>query len=367
MRTLKITLTVLVLCELCSSVFAQTTAPSQVTTPTYSNEFLQIGVGARALGMGNATVASVNDATSTYWNPAGLLQIKDDLEVSLMHAEYFAGIAKYDYGSIAKRIDTSSVIGLTVIRFGVDDIPNTTLLIDPTGNVNYNNITTFSSADYAFLFSYARKIKIPGLRVGGNVKVIRRVVGDFAGAWGFGLDASAQYDYKQWKFGVLLRDVTSTFNAWTYNLGSSMESVFQSTGNQIPTNGVEVTLPSLVLGFAREFKIKNDYSILAEADLNTTFDGERNVLIGSNVLSIDPCIGVEAGYRHFIYLRAGVGSFQTATDVTGATIHTVQPSMGVGVRFKGVTLDYALTNIGDQLYSNVFSLKLDINKHLCLS
>ncbi len=339
---------------------------ARAQTPTYSNEFLQIGVGARALGMSNATVATVNDATAAYWNPAGLLQIKSDLEVSMMHAEYFAGIAKYDYGTIAKRIDTSSVAAFSVIRFGVDDIPNTTLLIDPSGNVNYNNISTFSSADYAFLFSYARKLKIPGLRLGGNVKVIRRIVGDFAGAWGFGLDAAAQYDYKKWKFAAMLRDVTSTFNAWSYNLSSDMQSVFQATGNQLPVNSVEVTLPSLVLGFARKFEFKQNFSILAEVDLNTTFDGERNVLIGGNIASIDPRIGVEAGYKNFIFLRAGIGDFQTTTDILGETIHTFQPSIGVGVRFRNISLDYALTDIGDQsvsLYSNVFSVKLDINKH----
>jgi hypothetical protein len=350
--------------QLCVFLFLYDSAGAQVTT--YSNEFLQIGVGARALGMSNAAVATVNDNTAAYWNPAGLLQIKSDLEVSLMHAEYFAGIAKYDYGTLAKRIDTSSVAAFTVIRFGVDDIPNTTLLIDPSGNVNYNNITTFSTADYAFLFSYARKVKIPGLRLGGNVKVIRRVVGDFAGAWGFGLDIAAQYDYKKWKFGAMLRDATSTFNAWTYNLSSSMESVFQSTGNQIPVNSVEVTLPSLVLGFARQFEIRKNYTLLAEIDLNTTFDGEENVLIGSNVININPCIGVEAGYKGMIYLRAGLGNFQTTMDITGATVHTFEPSLGVGVRFKNVSLDYALADIGDQSvspYSNVFSLKLDINKH----
>ena len=163
--------------------------------PKYSNEFLAIGVGARALGMANCQVTSVNDVTSGYWNPAGLLSMKSPMQVGLMHSEYFAGIAKYDFGAFAKKIDSSSVVGFSVIRFGVDNIPNTTELIDAQGNWDYDRITTFSAADYAFLFSYARKMKIEGLRVGGNFKVIRRKVGDFGGAWGFGLDAGAQYDY----------------------------------------------------------------------------------------------------------------------------------------------------------------------------
>ena len=90
----------------------------------YSNEFLAIGVGGRAFGMAGASVAGVNDVTSGYWNPAGLMGIKNDFQTGLRHAEYFASIAKYDYGAVAGRIDSSSAFGFSVIRFAVDDIAN---------------------------------------------------------------------------------------------------------------------------------------------------------------------------------------------------------------------------------------------------
>jgi hypothetical protein len=139
--------------------------------PKYSNEFLAIGVGARALGMGHANVAAVNDVTAGYWNPAGLLGVEGDLQVGAMHSEYFAGIAKYDYLALAKPIDSASVIAFSYVRFGVDDIPNTTELIDNNGNIDYDRITSFSAADNAFIISYARKLKVPGLRIGANAKV----------------------------------------------------------------------------------------------------------------------------------------------------------------------------------------------------
>jgi len=95
----------------------------------YSNEFLNIGAGARGLGMGGAQVASVADATAGYWNPAGLTEIKEHPVASLMHAEYFAGIGKYDYASIAMPLDDPTVVtrslGFSLIRFAVDDILNT--------------------------------------------------------------------------------------------------------------------------------------------------------------------------------------------------------------------------------------------------
>ena len=115
----------------------------------YSNEFLAIGVGARALGMANSTVATVNDATSGYWNPAGLLYQRSNLQVALMHSEYFAGIAKYDFIGGSKRVDSNSVVGITFIRFGVDNIPNTTELIDANGNVDYSRLKSFNAVDAA--------------------------------------------------------------------------------------------------------------------------------------------------------------------------------------------------------------------------
>lgn len=334
-------------------------------TRKYSNEFLAIGVGARALGMSNVQVASVEDATSGYWNPAGLLGVKSKMQFALMHSEYFAGIAKYDYGSFATPLDSSSALGISFIRFGVDNIPNTTELIDANGNINYDRITSFSAADYGFLLSYAKKTPIKGLTLGANAKVIYRLIGDFAKSWGFGLDAGVQYRYGKWQFGAMARDITSTFNAWSFTLSDQMKEVFILTGNEIPENSLEITLPKLILGAARKYDIKERFSVLAEVNCDMTFDRKRNVLIKSDVASVDPHLGLEIGYLNFAFLRAGIGNFQQVPDIEDKVTTGFQPNIGVGVRLKGFTIDYALTDIGDQsvaLYSNVFSLKIDINR-----
>ncbi len=333
--------------------------------PKYSNEFLAVGVGARALGMGNAYTAVVNDVTSGYWNPAGLLGVKGDLQVGLMHSEYFAGIAKYDYIGLAKPIDSSSTIGFTFIRFGIDNIPNTIDLIDPSGNIDYDRITSFSSADHAFIITYARKMSVPGLRIGGNAKIIYRRVGSFGKAWGFGLDAGAQYERNQWRFSAVARDVTSTFNAWSYTLDERTIDVFAQTGNDIPVNSVEVTLPRLNLGIARQFKIGPKFDLLAALDLENTFDGRRNTVIKTDLISTDPRFGLELGYAGVVYVRTGIGNMQYVTDITDQKQLSVQPNIGLGLKIKSVSLDYALTDIGDNsvaLYSNIFSLKFDLFK-----
>ena len=332
-------------------------------TPKYSNEFLQIGVGARSLGMSNSVIATTTDITAGYWNPAGLLSLNEDIHIGLMHAEYFAGLAKYDYGAFAKKIDSASAFGISMVRFGVDDIPNTTELIDAQGNIDYDRITTFSAADYGFIFSYARRIK--GLELGANAKIVHRKVGTFGRSWGFGIDLGARYERNNWMFGATFRDVTTTFNAWSYSLSDQMIETFTLTGNEIPENSVELTLPRLLLGVARRMVIKEKFSVTPELDLDVTFDGKRNTLIKSGFASIDPHFGLEMGYNDLVFLRAGIGYLQYEMDVAGNETLTVQPNIGVGVKIKRIALDYALTDLGDAsaaLYSNIFSLKFDIVK-----
>jgi len=330
--------------------------------PKYSNEFLQIGVGARALALGNSLVAGVNDVTAAYWNPAGLTKVTNDLDVGLMHSEYFAGIAKYDYLGIAHSIDDNSTVGFAAIRFGVDDIPNTTQLIDNEGRIDYDRITLFTAADYAFLFSYARKLPVKGLSLGGTAKLVHRRAGDFARSWGFGLDAGLMYEpNKKWTFAVMARDVTSTFNAWVFNLDASMQEVFIETGNEIPENGLELTLPRLIFASRREFNVgEKGITISPEVNAVITTDGRRNTLIKTGLVSIDPTMGVEVGYKQIVAVRAGVNNFQYLKNFDDSQYLTFQPNIGLGLTLKGVTLDYAFTNIGNQseaLFSHVISLK----------
>lgn len=336
----------------------------QLTTPKYSNEFLSIGVGARALGMSNSVVSNVGDGTSAYWNPAGLLSIQDKYEVTLMHSEYFAGIANYDFLSFAMPIDSLSHMGFSVIRFGVDDIPDTRFLYDANGAINYDNIRFFSAADYAFVFSYARRLGIlGGIQLGTNFKVVHRNVGEFANAWGFGLDLGAQKFIGKWQFGVMFRDITGTFNAWSHNT-DLVEDVYALTGNIIPVSSLEVTLPRLILGVSRGFSFGDKIGLLASADVEMTFDGKRNVALKTDFLSVAPMVGLEVDYSKIAFIRLGAGKFQEVKGFNNGAMTSWQPNFGLGVKLNVFRIDYALTdfsNSAEALYSHVFSLSLGIN------
>ena len=340
----------------------------------YSNEFLNIGAGSRAFGMGGAQVASVSDATAGYWNPAGLTGVKNDPSLSLLHAEYFAGIGKYDFGALAIPVaNNKRTIGLSFLRFAVDDIPNTLYLIEPDGSVNYANLRSFSSADYAVILSVAQKIKeteTTSMSMGVNAKVIHRKVGSFATAWGFGLDVGFQMKGKNWSIGAAARDITTTFNAWSFSFTEREKEVLFLTDNEIPVKSTELTAPRLVIGGAYDFRFRKGLTLKAEANLDLTFDGQRNTLISSNVINADPRIGVELNIKDVFFLRGGVFNFQK-TLADGDTLNQqkvwiYQPGAGAGFKLgTSFYVDYAFTNLANQsnpLYTHIVSLRLDLMK-----
>jgi hypothetical protein len=340
----------------------------------YSNEFLNIGSGARALGMGSTSVASGSDATSGYWNPAGLSYNRDNPSITAMHAEYFSGIGKYDYAAAVFPLnsDKPSSFGISFIRFGVDDIANTLDLVQPDGSINYDNITTFSSADYALLLSYSRMLideDDKSLSIGGNAKIIYRKVGSFANAIGFGFDGGIMYRTGNWQLGAVARDITSTFNAWRFSFTDREKEVLYLTNNEIPVKSTETTLPRLILGGAYNFEFSDKFHLLGEVDLDMTFDGKRNTVISANPISIDPRIGLEANINKVVFIRAGASNFQQTLDdadtLNQKKVWIFQPSVGAGFKLGNVKIDYAFTNLTNQsnpLYTHIFSLTVDLVK-----
>lgn len=335
----------------------------------YSNDYLTIGVSAKNISLGNSVVANVDDFSSSYYNPAGLSYLNSKYQVSLMHSEYFAGIAKYDYAGFSYKLNDSIGVAVSLIRLGVDDIQNTLYLYDENGNVDYDRIELFSVADYALFASFGKKSNISGLSYGANAKIIFRNQGEFATAYGFALDAGVQYKLSKWNFGANLTNATTGFTAWFYNVSDQMRQVFEETGNEIPSNNLEIALPILNTGVGKYFKFNDKTGLKGEIDLNFTFDGERNALVSFNPISLYPQAGFEFNYKKAIFVRAGVNNFQLIPNFRNNVEEGEEyfnensldfvPSIGLGLIFHGFYLDYALTDVANQsiaLYSHIFSL-----------
>ncbi len=335
----------------------------------FVNEFLNIGVGAKSHGLFGAVVASVDDGTAAYWNTAGLTNVKSTIQINAMHAKWFGGLANYDYVNVVSKLsgDNNQVAAFSLIRLGIDNIPNTLNLIGADGTLDYDRITNFSAADYAGLFSYARTVgREEKLSLGGNIKVIHRTIGPFGKAWGFGVDLGAQYKFNdQITFGISGRDITTTFNAWSFNLTEEQKNVFINTDNDIPISSSEVTLPRLIIGGAYTHRFNDLLQVRGELNLNISTDGTKAGVISANRFNMDPLIGFEAGYDNTVYLRIGLGNMQRVLNPvnTSQSDFEIQPNAGLGINLGRLKVDYAMANVGNAgsvLVSHIFSASLDI-------
>jgi len=155
----------------------------------YAGEFLNIGAGARALGMGGSFVAVANDGTSAYWNPAGLGGLKRT-ELTFMHTTMF-GLDKYDFVNCTQPFGKAGVLGLSWARLGIDGIPLTQLpKSNPMSASNRPFVSSYmQDTENAFMLSYGKRLKPLDIQLGGTLKFIyNSVSGANRNAIGFGGD-----------------------------------------------------------------------------------------------------------------------------------------------------------------------------------
>ncbi|MCH8567261.1 MAG: PorV/PorQ family protein [Balneolales bacterium] len=308
---------------------------------SYGNDFMSVGSGARALGMGGSHTAIVNDVTAAYWNPAGLVFV-EGFEAAYMHSERFGGIVGYDYGGIAMPVPGSQgTFAVSFFRQGVDNIKNTLNAWDrdrqrPRENPN-DFITEFSAADLAFLISYGSPVT-DDLSWGATVKVLNSRIGPFANAWGYSVDVGAMYRSGDYMFGINLMDITTMMKFWSVN-ASELQALETEFGDEIPVGENEVILPTIRAGAARVFDF-GDLKLIGSFDTSFRFENRRTYYFNVGSMSIEPHIGLEASYLERLFLRFGFTDF--ATD-RSSRIYT-SPTLGAGFRLGAFDFDYGFSS-----------------------
>lgn len=337
------------------------------TDVKFVNEFLNIGVGGRAHGMFGTVSATVDDLSAGYWNPAGLSRIKAPSQLSAMHASWFGGIANYDYLSYGKLFTehNNGFGSISLIRMGIDNIPNTLNLIGPDGTVNYDNVLEFSAADYALFLSYGQKLNDSPLSFGASAKIIFRTIGSFGQARGFGFDFGLMYEKGRFQFGLMGRDITTTLNNWSFTLSREEQIIFEQTDNIIPVSSTEMALPKLIFGAAMTLGDTDNISYLIAADLRFSSDGTSAGVFSGDKIAIDPSFGFELSYMRKVCFRAGLGNIQRTLNASSSFDRSIefQPNIGVGISIGRAEIDYALTNIGNVsgvLVSHIFSVNINL-------
>lgn len=134
--------------------------------------------------------------------------------------------------------------------------------------------------------------------------------------------------------------------------------------NPAPTDKMEITMPKLNLGVSKTFEFNRDPEVVTKKlALISTF-AKTAALVSTDFASITPYVGGELIFQDMIFVRLGLNRFQSLTDIEDLKRKvSFQPSAGIGIKYKGLTLDYAITNSGiggSNFYSNFFSLKLDM-------
>lgn len=296
---------------------------SCVHADSYSCEFMSIGAGARALGLGGAFVAIADDSTAAYWNPAGLCQLEQS-ELTLMHSAKFLQLAVYDCISYAQLLPIGT-IGINWIRFSMGEIPR---FPEPEGSAgqrrnssefrpSFNPEGYFSDTENALLLSFGKKFTInitPGLQLtktwaivgfGGTLKMISQAL-DENRSQGYGAD-----------FGIFFSmDAGSLVNH--ENIGEIMLGLnIQDVGTQVKWDTAsqhkEIIPTNFKYGIAYSFN-SNNHCITGALDRDTIYDGTTR-------------FGLEYWYRSAIALRTGIES-------SGI-------SFGFGVKKSVFAIDYA--------------------------
>lgn len=315
----------------------------------YGADFLAGGVGARALGMGGAYVGLTQDVHAAYWNPAGLHGLRYP-QVAYMHAERFAGVVSFDYGSAALPVSERSTVALAFFRSGVNDIKNTLDAWDPVRGQPKPQaeqyITSFSAADVAFFASYARQLS-DALTLGVTGKLIRRSIGDFADAWGYSVDVGVQYTAGRLRLGANVQDISTMLQSWSINEAAfQIDTVNPETGapytfseafgQELPEGGSYLVLPVARLGAGYVLPF-GPHRVTAALDLDLAFDGQETyVFSAGEAVSFHPRIGAEYSFRDVVALRAGISRVSNS-ERYGLN---VTPTVGAGLRLKQVAIDY---------------------------
>ncbi len=301
-------------------VLALQLSVAQTGIAKYAGEFMAIGVGARALGMGSAQVAVVDDVTSGYWNPAGLARMNYP-QVALMHDEQFGGLVNYNYASVAIPYGKDMSFGISAIRLSVDGIPDTrNALVDartgkvifdinnPNARIDPSKITEFSNTDWAFYGTFSKK-QSENFYWGANIKVISRTIAEYS-ALGIGFDVGALYEpLDNLYLGANLMDITTTLVAW-------------DGGNN------ELISPTAKLGVAYGFEFLGG-TFLPALDLDMRFENRKFAsTVNVGPVSLDVRAGLEYNFRNLFMIRAGY------TDVK-------QFTLGAGVRLPKLEIDYS--------------------------
>jgi hypothetical protein len=327
-----------------STAFAQEFVRNVSKTGTTAATFLEIPIGASAIGMGGAFVSIANDATSLYWNPSGIASMQQS-EFIAVHTNWIAD-TKFDFGGLVLPLGDFGTVGFSFTSLSMADMKVRTVEL-PEGTGEF-----FSAGDIAAGISYGRALT-DRFKIGFTVKYLQQSIWHES-ASAFAVDAGTLF--KTDLFNGLMIGASLT------NFGTSMklsgrdaryfiriDGSKTGSSDQIPT---EIELDSWDLPLLFQFGVSTNlmksentrWTIAADA-LHPT-DNYESMNVGS-----------EFAYQDYLFFRGGYQSLFLDQAEGGF-------SFGVGLASKTIastgnvsfTFDYAFRDMGRLQSVHTFSI-----------
>jgi len=311
---------------------------------TASAQFLKIGIGARAVAMGEAYAALANDATALYWNPAGLTQLKH-LSITLNHTEWFADIA-HDFIGVALPWGPSGSLGLSVTALNTPEQEVTTVR-EPDGTGLFYDVS-----DVAIGVTYARSLT-DRFSTALTVKYVRQnAYNESASAVAIDIGTLLETGYRSLKVGMCMSNFGGSMQLDGRDLIANTDIDKDIAGNYntdarlktepwpLPLN-FRVGLALDLVGDSRTFVPAESHRLTLAIDGNHPNDNRERVNFG-----------MEYAWRETFFARIGYKSKYDVEDWT----------YGGGLRIdlgkSNLNLDYALVDFGNLGKVSRFSLGL---------
>jgi len=296
---------------------------------TSSLQFLKIGIGGRATGMGESFVAVANDMSALYWNPAGLLQFKE-YGVHFTHSEWLVGL-KHEFAGAIYRLGNNNVFGISVIALHTPAMQKTTEF-QPLGTGEY-----FKFGDLGIGLTYARKLT-DQFSFGVTLRFVEETLAELK-MRGFMFDLGTYYwtGLSNTRFAVTI----SNFGPQVKPSGS-----VELVGGRTLSSFQQFPPPTVFrIGFAYDPVDNNKNKLTTSIQLNHPNDNAENVNLGA-----------EYSYKDMLFLRGGY-KFNVESENYSAGI-----GLKVPISITKAALDYSVANFKDLGFTHRISLSLLFDK-----
>jgi len=313
--------------------FAISRAQETNKAGTTAAQFLKIGVGARAMGMGGAMVGIANDASAMYWNPSGLLQVPS-LAVFATHSRWFADI-KHEYFGLVLPVAANHRIGISATVLTMGDMEITTEE-QPHGTGNF-----FSASDVAVGVSYAIRL-VDFFSFGTTIKYINQSIYNET-ATGVAVDFGTMLrtGYRGIKIGMAFTNFGTTMKLE----GRDLHRTYDPNPNNAVNVGVSSYLGTESWELPINFRVGIGWDIIGADD--AMFTSETNSLklaLDANHPNDAPehaNLGIEYMWQNLLAVRFGYRYNQDVQKLSGGAglNWNVSDSFGIG-------LDYAFAGFG---------------------